>query len=120
MSISMAACAQSGDNSSIDQQSFEIKMYDVNIPDQLQDDLLIFKDGKMDAQSCQPYGFKPSKYESSKQGNQVKFTCTCESDVEGLMLWSGTISGNSIRGDVAWQKEGQKTINYKFNGAKKS
>ncbi|MBK8501464.1 MAG: hypothetical protein IPL46_04220 [Saprospiraceae bacterium] len=111
--------AQPGDNTSIDEQSFEIKMYDINIPDQLQDDLLTFKGGKLDSQSCQPYGFKPSKYDSTKQDNKIKFTCTCRSDQEGLMIWNGTISNKSISGDVAWQKDGQKTINYKFNGSKK-
>jgi hypothetical protein len=112
--------AQSGNDSSMDEKSFAIKMYDVNIPDQLQSDVLTFKDGKMDSQTCQPYGFKPSKFESSKQGNKVTFTCTCRSDQEGLRIGSGTVSDKSISGEVAWQKDGQKTINYKFTGSKKT
>lgn len=104
---------------SLDGKNFLVKMYDTHIPDQTNEDVLIFSSGTFESEACRPYGYQPSSYKAKKNGKGIAFTAITKSDKEGEMHWQGTITNDRIQGTAIWKKEGQNNIEYKFEGRKK-
>ncbi len=100
----------------LDNQTFTIQMNEINKPESVQEDLLMFSEGQLDSKECRQYGFSPSPYTTSHTKDKITFSAVCTSDIEGEMIWKGTVIANQIDGKVLWKKEGQKDIEYSFKG----
>jgi len=79
-------------------------------------DTLVFADGTFRSVGCDQYGFTAAPYTATEEGEQVGFTASATSDTEGTMDWTGTVSGETIEGEVTWAKEGQDAIDYEYTG----
>lgn len=77
---------------------------------------LIFTDSTFDNLQCHQYGFKEAEYSANKSGNNYNFEATMLSDTEGKMIWKGTITGDTVKGEMIWRKQGQDDIQYEFKG----
>ncbi len=112
--ISFSSCAQKSAN--LDGKSFTIEVFDVNVPDQKDDDVIHFDGGKITSDGCDEWGFNSSEYSAEKEKDKTHFEATCSSDTEGKIIWKGTVDGNKIEGTYLWQKDGQGDITYSFSG----
>ena len=79
-------------------------------------DTLVFADGTFRSVGCDQYGFAAAPYTATAEGESVGFTASANSDTEGEMDWTGTVSGDTIEGEVTWAKEGQDPIDYEYTG----
>jgi hypothetical protein len=80
-------------------------------------DTLSFAAGMATSSQCTQYGFAPSPYatQTDESGaTQVMFAAF--SPTEGLMMWTGEITGDAIAGQFTWTKVGQDNITYTFTG----
>lgn len=87
-----------------------------------ENDTLTFEDGKFHSSSCDEYGFGKGEYITTTQGDIVYFEAkTVNSDNEN-MVWSGTVQGDTIKGNYVWTKDGwlgKRTKTKEFQGSMK-
>jgi hypothetical protein len=69
------------------------------------DDEFIFKDGMFRSTSCDKYGFKEGRYETTESGGIIYFKAATASPSHGQMFWEGQIDGDSLKGTFLWTKE---------------
>lgn len=80
-------------------------------------DTVVFYENTCQSSQCLQYGFAESAYSVKPEGNGIRWVSTVASETEGKIYWNGLITGDKIEGTMAWEKEGQATINYKFSGS---
>jgi hypothetical protein len=107
-------------NKTLDGKSFQVSSWDVNHPEKQDPDLIAFKNGMLDSESCHQYGFSAAPYTSKMENNQQTFRSMISSPAEGTMIIEGKTSDNLIEGSMVWKKQGQNDIQYGFKGSLKS
>ncbi|MBC7885843.1 MAG: hypothetical protein H7X99_10230 [Saprospiraceae bacterium] len=100
----------------LDGKSFMLTTWDVNHPEKLDKDLLIFKNGMMDSEACHQYGFSAAAYKSKIENDKISFSGTISSATEGTIRIDGNSFKNKIEGTMLWKKAGQAEIKYAFKG----
>lgn len=83
-----------------------------------QADTLTFADGTFHSSACDQYGFAAAAYETTDADGAISFEATATSATEGENRWTGTVSGDAIRGTLVWSKAGQDPITYEFSGTR--
>jgi hypothetical protein len=78
------------------------------------DDQLIFADGTFRSLGCDEYGFTPTPYRTSVAGDATTFDAVATSATEGTMTWHGVVTGETLTGNVLWEKPGQASIDYSY------
>ena len=82
-------------------------------------DILIFKDGKVTMSACVKYGYTASPYTLSNLGGHWAFKTAQVSEKDGQTVWTGDITGNAIKGTMAWTKTSDGVVYYyTFEGKK--
>ena len=82
-------------------------------------DILIFKDGKVTMSACVKYGYAASPYTLSPAGEHWAFKTEQVSEKDGKTVWIGDITGNTIKGTLAWTKKSDGVAYYyTFEGKK--
>ena len=114
--IPITACfGQTTPPDNLDGKTYVIESY---IGDEKQpDDLLSFKDGKVEAAECKKWGFFAADYSYNKKDGSV--SCLMTSEKEGKMTWTGKVEGSQFSGTVLWVKSGQDDIIMAFKGSEK-
>lgn len=102
---------------SLDGRTFITDFFEEGVKGESSKDTLRFANGTCHSTMCDEYGFSKASYAVSKEGENLTFTATTVSDVDGEMLWRGIVTGKRIAGNVVWNKEGQSPITYRFEGA---
>ncbi len=69
-------------------------------------DIITFKDGKFHSSVCEQLGFGPGDYQTSAQGTKVAFNAETRSASQERMVWTGTISNDTIEGTVVYYRKG--------------
>lgn len=63
--------------------------------------------------------FEPVDYEEdTRRGPIAKFTAEPESKTGGKMRWTGTVTGNVMKGEITWTKPDGAELKYTFEGEK--
>lgn len=107
-------------NKTLDGKSYQVSSWDISNPEKQDPDLIVFKNGMMDSESCHQYGFTAAPYQSTYSNGIYTFTSTISSPVEGKMIFEGMAKDNLIEGKMVWKKDGQADILYAFKGNLKS
>ncbi len=84
---------------------------------EISSDTLHFAEGTCHSTMCDEYGFSKGSYSVEAEGDEIIFTATTYSEVDGEMVWRGRVNGDEIDGDVVWNKEGEDPITYLFKGS---
>lgn len=122
--VVMAACTTSDaevaktDAPTLDGMTFVTDFHEAG-SDEISSDTLLFADGTCHSTMCDEFGFSKGNYTVETDGEDLIFTATTTSEVDGKMVWTGRVSGDDIDGDVIWTKEGQGDITYLFKGSTK-
>jgi hypothetical protein len=85
-------------------------------------DVLTFEDGKFHSPLCDKWGFGKGDYTTTVAGDAKTFTAKTSSAKHGNIVWSGTVTGDSLEGSRTWTKKGwfrTKTKTKQFTGALK-
>lgn len=101
---------------SLDGRTFVIDMREAGKTESSKD-TLTFAEGKFRSKGCDQYGFGDATYTVSNRGEGVAFSASAQSETEGRMEWTGTVTGNGIEGTAVWTKEGQAPITYQYSGS---
>ncbi|HEV2295294.1 MAG TPA: hypothetical protein VGR35_15690 [Tepidisphaeraceae bacterium] len=65
------------------------------------------------------YKFQAVEYEEdTRRGPIAKFTAKPQSKTGGKMEWTATVTGNVMKGEIAWTKADGTELNYTFEGEK--
>jgi hypothetical protein len=76
-------------------------------------EILVFKNGKAENDSCKQWGFGDGTYTCDAD---YRFKYTLTSEKEGRMDWQGQVTGSTVTGSMVWIKSGQNDIAYTFKG----
>jgi hypothetical protein len=71
----------------------------------LGEDVFSFDDGLFTSMGCQRYGFSAAPYWLRVDGDDVLFRAELVSPEAGVMLMTGTISGDTIEAASVWTRE---------------
>ncbi len=84
------------------------------------EDKVTFKGSKfVSARWKKEHRFEPVDYEEdSRSGLIAKFTAKPKSKTGGTMEWTGTATGNAIKGEITWTKLDGTVLKYSFEGEK--
>ncbi len=84
------------------------------------EDKVTFKGSKfVSARWKKDHKFAAADYEEdSRSGLIAKFTAKPESKTGGKMEWTGTATGNAIKGEITWTKVDGTVLKYTFKGEK--
>ena len=82
-------------------------------------DELVFADGMFRSTACDQYGFKPTPYTTTQEGDSINFVAHAKSEKEGEIHWTGKVTGDNCEAKLVWSKPGQKDIEYWFKGTLK-
>ena len=107
-------------NKTLDGKSYQLSTWDINHPEKQDPDMVIFKNGMMDSESCHQYGFTAAPYKSGFANGAISFSGNIASPTEGNMMIEGKAMDNRIEGTMIWKKDGQSDIHYGFKGYLKS
>ncbi len=80
------------------------------------DDSLIFKDGRITMSACAKMGFAPSSYTALPAGAVQSFTTHQMSLDQGTTRWTGTFTGETVKGTMVWTKKNGAALHYSFEG----
>jgi hypothetical protein len=78
-------------------------------------DTLVFRAGRFESLTCREWTFGDAPY--TLEG--ATFTAETRSPTEGTMRWTGTFTGDHLKGTTVWTKTGQAPIQYTFSGTRK-
>jgi hypothetical protein len=81
-------------------------------------DTLVFEQGMFDSIACHQYGFGKGPYDAKKKGMAATFTAFTTSAREGMMEWSGEVTGDKISGAMTWHPTKGKAKKFTFTGTK--
>lgn len=84
------------------------------------EDKVTFKGSKfVSARWKRDHKFQPVAYEEdSRSGVIAKFTAKPQSKTGGKMEWTGTATGNAMKGEITWTKADGTVLTYAFEGEK--
>jgi hypothetical protein len=83
------------------------------------DDTLTFKGSKVESTALKEKGFEAAAYEEDvRRGPLATFNATMKSEKEGEAVWSGTVTGSEIKGELKWTKKDGTVVNYTYTGSK--
>lgn len=82
------------------------------------DDILIFRDGKVEMSECVKVGFAASEYTATAAGDGWSFETLQTSDKSGKNVWTAQVRGESIHGTLDWSKPDGTEFHYTFEGKK--
>jgi hypothetical protein len=83
------------------------------------EDMLTFKNDTLTSQTFEKRGFAAAAYElDSRRGPVAAFTATSTSEKEGALKWTGTTTGQDIRGSMTWTKKDGSSVSYTFTGTR--
>lgn len=82
----------------------------------LLNDLLIFKDGKVEMSVCRKHGFQASTYSLLASGEPWTFRTEQLSKRQGKTVWIGQVTEDAIHGTIIWMKKDGTTLHYTFAG----
>jgi hypothetical protein len=81
------------------------------------DEVLSFKGGMFNAESCAKYGFKPVQYEDdTRRMGPAMFKAEPKSEKEGTAKWTGTVTATTIKGELVWTKKDGNELSYTYQG----
>lgn len=109
----LSSCSQSKANQ-LDGKKFTIVTMEKDKPITAAVEHAEFSNGKFFTQECARWGFESGKYTSDAKKDVTTFESTLLSANEGKMIFTGTITGNTIEGTMVWSKQGQDDIHYVF------
>lgn len=66
-----------------------------------------FKNGVFDSPGCMLWGFAPAPYQAWEMNGKIMWQSLYTSSNEGMMLFTGSATGNEITINNYWVKEGQ-------------
>jgi hypothetical protein len=102
---------------SLENRIFKIDSY-INGKKENSEDLT-FQNALLKGSECVKYGFEPSAFTTTQNGENLTFNCTMLSAKEGKMVWEGKVIGHSLEGKVVWSKTGQTDMTMTYNGQEK-
>ncbi|MGH7179119.1 MAG: hypothetical protein ACREJC_17205 [Tepidisphaeraceae bacterium] len=80
------------------------------------EELILFEQGVLSAEACAAYGFAPSQYVVADAGGS--FSTSMSSETHGTIVWSGSLTGGLIRGQVVWTKPDGDVFHYSMSASR--
>lgn len=68
-------------------------------------DKLVFSEGMFWSLLCRDFNFADAPYWVRRDGDRVHFQVELKSPTDGVMLWKGTIRGDTLEGTMRWTKK---------------
>ena len=78
-----------------------------------------FNNGMFESPECYQWGFSAAPYKAWEENGSIRWESEYTSEKEGKMMFTGTISGNTLSGNELWHKEGQSDENTPLQGMEK-
>ncbi len=101
-------------------KEFDGKAFRIEIADQANKSCsrehAIFRQGMFESMECRKYGYTKTAYTVQATGKGLAFRAVASSPREGTNTWTGVVLGDSIHGVLHWEKPGQASIDYPYQG----
>lgn len=79
-------------------------------------DSLVFDDQRVTSPVNETMGFKPEPFACAEKDGTSVLSWDMTSPDHGVVHWSGTVQGDSIRGSSVWQNAGTPEVKMEFSG----
>lgn len=102
--LSMSIISTAGPLIALENRSLDGSIYDTVLNGEI--DKLTFRDGSFQSDLCARRGYDKGKYTTVTKGSSTWFEAKTISPLEGALLWTGVIEGNTINGSYLYTKKG--------------
>jgi hypothetical protein len=75
-------------------------------------DTVSFKDGRIHSSACDQYGYSIAPYQTTVDGNAVRFEAETESPKYGKLRWTGYVRGDKLDATVMMIQAGKAPVEH--------